>query len=53
MDVLHTAGIVVTIIAGVYEVIVRVIPTVGNYSFIGKIIEILKYVSEFLNIKKK
>jgi hypothetical protein len=33
--------IVVPVIAGLYEVIVRVIPSVKNYSFIGKIIEIL------------
>jgi hypothetical protein len=46
----HTA---VAILAGVYEVIVRLIPTVSNYSLIGKIIEILKWVSDFLNNKKK
>jgi hypothetical protein len=45
--------IVVPIIAGLYEVIVRIIPTVGNYSFIGKIIEILLWISNFLNNKKK
>lgn len=44
---------VVAILAGLYEVIIRLIPTVGNYSIIGKIIEILKWVSDFLNRKKK
>ncbi len=45
--------IVIPILAGLYEVIVRVIPSVGNYSFIQKIIEILLWLSEFLNRKKK
>jgi len=46
-------SIVVPIIAGLYEVVIRVIPTVKNYSIIGKIIEILLWVSNFLNNKKK
>lgn len=45
--------IVIPIIAGLYEVIVRIIPSVTNYSFIGKIIEILLWLSNFLNNKKK
>jgi hypothetical protein len=45
--------IVVPIIAGLYEVIVRIIPTVQNYSFIAKIIDILLWLSNFLNNKKK
>lgn len=44
---------IVLLLAGIYEAVVRVIPTVSNYSFIGKIIEILLWVSNFLNIKKK
>ncbi len=44
---------IVAILAGVYEVIVRLIPTVSNYSWIGKIIDILKWLSDFLNRKKK
>lgn len=53
MDALHIAGVVVSVIAGVYEVVVRVIPTVKNYSFIGKIINVLKVLSDYLNITKK
>ena len=45
--------IIVPIVAGLYEVIVRIIPSVKNYSFIGKIIEILLWLSNFLNNKKK
>jgi hypothetical protein len=44
---------IVAIIAGLYEVIVRVIPTVTNYSLIGKVINILVWISDFLNRKKK
>lgn len=46
-------GIIIAIIVGVYEVVVRSIPTVGNYSLLNTIIEILKKVSEFFNKKKK
>ena len=45
--------VVVAILAGVYEVIVRVIPSVGNYSWIAKILDILVWISDFLNRKKK
>jgi len=41
------------ILAGVYEVLARAIPTIKNYSFIAKIIEILVWLSKFLNRKKK
>ncbi len=43
----------VAIVAGLYEVVVRIIPTVSNYSWIAKIIEILCWISNFLNRKKK
>jgi hypothetical protein len=48
-----TWHMIVAILAGIYEVIVRLIPTIANYSFIGKIIDILKWISDFLNRKKK
>lgn len=44
---------IVAFIAGIYEVIVRLIPTVKNYSWVGKIIEILQWLSNFLNLRKK
>jgi len=54
VNVWHTIwAVVIPIIAGLYEVIVRIIPSVKNYSFIGKIIEILLWLSNFLNNKKK
>ena len=48
-----TWHLVVALLAGVYEVVSRIIPTVKNYSFIAKVIEILLWVSNFLNRKKK
>lgn len=47
-----TWQLVIALLAGIYEVVVRLIPTVTNYSFIGKIIDILKWLSDFLNKKK-
>jgi hypothetical protein len=40
------------IIAGVWEVIGRAIPSVGQITVIGKLIEILSWLSNFLNHKK-
>ena len=38
-------------VLSVYEVIVRVIPSVGDYSFLSWIIKALKKVSDTLNIR--
>jgi len=43
----------VLIIAGIYEVLARLIPTIKDISILGKIIEILLWISNFLNVKKK
>lgn len=53
MNPIELAGIVVSIIAGVYEVVIRIIPTVGNYSILAKIINLLKIISDYLNVTKK
>lgn len=46
--------LIVTIIAGLWELVVRILPNVPiKYSFIQKIIDILLWVSNFLNRKKK
>lgn len=47
-----TISMVLGLIVGLYELVVRLIPSVGNYSLINKIIDILKWISEFLNRKK-
>ncbi len=45
--------LIVAFLAAIYEVVVRLIPTVANYSWIAKVIDILKWISDFLNRKKK
>lgn len=45
--------LIVALLAGIYEVVARLIPTVKNYSLIAKIIEILLWISERFNRKKK
>lgn len=45
--------LVIALIIGLYEVIIRVIPTVGNYSLLKIIIDLLKWLSEHLNVTKK
>jgi hypothetical protein len=43
---------IMLIITGIWEVIGRAIPSVGQITVIGKIIEILNWLSNFLNNKK-
>lgn len=50
--IMETVAIVLTIILGIYEVIARVIPSVGNNSILHFIIELLRKLSELLNRKK-
>jgi len=40
------------VVIGVYEAIVRIIPTVGSYSIIGKIISLLALISNTFDRKK-
>ncbi len=44
---------IVGIVLGLYEVIARIIPTVANWSWLAKIIDIIKWVSDFLNNRKE
>ncbi len=44
---------VIAIIIGVYEVIARIIPTVGDITILGKIVALLKWLSDNLNNFKK
>ena len=39
-------------ILGIYEVVVRAVPSVGNYSLVSWIITALKFISDKLNITK-
>lgn len=44
---------IVALILGIYEVVARVYPTTKDVSIIGKLIAILKYISDYLNVQKK
>lgn len=44
--------LVIAFVVGIYEVIVRLVPTIGQNGVVGKIIEILNWLSNFLNRKK-
>ena len=48
-----TLALVLAILAGLYEVVARIIPTVKQYSVIEKIFSIMLWVSNFLNNRKK
>ena len=39
-------------VLGVYEVVVRIVPSVGNYSVVSWLINFLKLVSDKLNVTK-
>jgi hypothetical protein len=47
-----TLPLVLSFVVGIYEVVIRLVPTAGQYAVIGKIIDILKWLSDFLNRKK-
>jgi len=44
---------VILIVIGVYEVVSRIVPTVGDWTIGGNIIRFLKVISDFLNNTKK
>lgn len=44
---------IIALIMGIYELLVRLIPTYKHWSVIGKILEILLWISKFLNVEKK
>jgi hypothetical protein len=53
MEPIHvTIPLVLAILTGIWEVIGRLIPSLGQITAIGKIIEILNWLSNFLNRKK-
>lgn len=47
-----TFPVIIAILSGIWEVLGRVIPSVGQITIIGKVIEILSWISNFLNRKK-
>jgi phage-related minor tail protein len=49
---LENYQIIIALILGFYEVLARVIPTVGNWSILGFIIKLLKWLSDALDNKR-
>lgn len=47
-----SAGLILTILAGCYEVITRLIPTSATWSIIGKVLEVLTWLSKLFDRKK-
>jgi hypothetical protein len=45
--------LLIAVVVGIYEVVVRIIPTVGDITILGKIIAFLKWISDNLNRRKK
>lgn len=46
-------GSVVSAVLLVYEAVVRLVPTVGNNSIVHSVLNILRTISDALNVKKK
>lgn len=46
-------SIALAVLVGCWEVVARLIPTVNQWGPIGKVIEVLTWLSVFLNNKKK
>lgn len=53
LEITWTISLIVAIIVGVYELLARLIPSFGNWTFIGRVIDILKIVSDYLDKRKK
>lgn len=44
---------VILLLVGGYELVIRILPTVKDWTVLGNIFKLLKYVSDFLNAEKK
>ena len=47
-----TWPLIIMLLAGFWEVIIRIIPTAGQFGIVGKVIEILAWLSNFFNRSK-
>jgi hypothetical protein len=45
--------LILALILGAYELVIRLIPTVGNYSLLGIIVKLLQWFNDNLNVTKK
>jgi hypothetical protein len=53
MPTLEHIALILAILVGCYEVVVRIVPTVKDRTLIGNIFAVLKYISDLLNRPKK
>lgn len=51
-ELLQVIGHVLLLLLGVYEVLVRVFPTVKDWTILGNIIKVLAKISDWLNNSK-
>ena len=50
--IISNAPLYLSIVLGIYEVIVRAIPTAKDWTVVGNIVKVLQSISDFLNAKK-
>jgi len=50
--ILHWNEVTIVTVS-VYEFMVRLIPTVKNYSIISKVVDLISFIDKFLNNKKR
>lgn len=48
-----TWSLVITVLAGIYEILSRIVPTNKTWSIIGKILEFLTWLSNIFDNKKQ
>lgn len=44
---------IIAILLSIYEILTRVVPTVKDWTILGNIIKFLKWLSDYLNNKKR
>lgn len=49
---METVVVLLGIVIGIYEILSRSIPTIKDYTILGRIIRVLKAISEGLNNRK-
>lgn len=52
-NVLEIIGHILLLVLGIYEVIVRIYPTVRDWTILGNIIKVLAKISDWLNNTNK
>jgi len=48
-----TWKLIIALVLGLYDVVVRLIPTINDWSWLSWIVKLLNFLNEFFNRKKK